>query len=284
MDGDRTSLVAVPIPGGEPRGEARIPYTGCPLCQNSEIPFLLEADCTTHPLYHRQLPPTIRWHRCVACDHVFTNGYFTAAAAELVFGDTNAAQRVGVDMEGQRWISARMVAKVARHIHAGAWLDIGFGNGSLIFVADEFGYRASGIDLRRESVAALQSFGFEAHCMAIEELDKPGHYSVVSMADVLEHMPFPKKGLDAAHRLLRPGGALLVSMPNMDCTVWRTLNSQKVNPYWGEIEHYHNFGRRRLYALLQEHGFTAVEYGVSERYRACMEVIAVRGDPSAPEN
>lgn len=284
MNDDRTSPRAVLVHDSEPLAEARIPYTGCPLCQNSKIPFLLEADCTAHPLYHRQLPPTIRWHRCVACDHVFTNGYFTPAAAELVFGGTNAAQRVGVDMEGQRGISARMVAKVARHVDSGAWLDVGFGNGSLIFVADEFGYRASGIDLRRESVAALQSFGFEAHCMAIEELDKPGQYSVVSMADVLEHMPFPKKGLDAAHRLLRPGGALLVSMPNMDCTLWRTLDSQNANPYWGEIEHYHNFGHHRLYALLQEHGFAPIEYGVSERYRACMEVIAICGNHSTSEN
>jgi hypothetical protein len=49
-----------------------------------------------------------------------------------------------------------------------------------------------------------------------------------------------------------------------------------VNPYWGEIEHYHNFGRRRLYALLEEHGFEPARYGVSFRYRACMEVIARR--------
>jgi len=169
-----------------------------------------------------------------------------------------------------------MIARVARHISSGEWLDVGFGNGSLIFVADEFGYTASGIDLRHESVAALQHFGFEAYCTSVEQLDRPGQYSVVSMADVLEHMPFPKKGLDAAHRLLRPGGALLVSMPNMDSTLWRALDAQNTNPYWGEIEHYHNFGRSRLYALLQEHGFTPAEYGVSERYRACMEVVALR--------
>jgi 2-polyprenyl-3-methyl-5-hydroxy-6-metoxy-1,4-benzoquinol methylase len=36
------------------------------------------------------------------------------------------------------------------------------------------------------------------------------------MADVLEHMPFPKTGLAAAHRLRRPDGVLFLSMPNMD--------------------------------------------------------------------
>src|ERR1700730_13703978 len=58
--------------------------------------------------------------------------------------------------------------------------------------------------------------------------------------------------------------------------VWRLLHANRVNPYWAEIEHYHNFSRKRLYALLQEHGFEAVEYHVSERYRVCMEVIAIK--------
>jgi len=101
-----------------------------------------------------------------------------------------------------------------------------------------------------------------------------GRYSVISMADVLEHMPYPKAGLKAAHRLLRPGGVLFVSMPNMDSMVWRALDASGSNPYWGEIEHYHNFTRQRLYALLDEHGFSPVHYDISERYRCCMEVIA----------
>jgi len=96
------------------------------------------------------------------------------------------------------------------------------------------------------------------------------------MADVLEHMPFPKAGLTAAHRLLRPDGVLFLSMPNMDNMVWRRLHANGVSPYWGEIEHYHNFPRKRLYALLQQHGFRPVEYSVSERDRVCREVTAVK--------
>jgi 2-polyprenyl-3-methyl-5-hydroxy-6-metoxy-1,4-benzoquinol methylase len=115
----------------------------------------------------------------------------------------------------------------------------------------------------------------EAYCVPIEDMEGgAGRYSVISMADVLEHMPYPKAGLKAAHRLLRPGGVLFVSMPNMDSMVWRALDASGSNPYWGEIEHYHNFTRQRLYALLEEHGFSPVHYDISERYRCCMEVIA----------
>ena len=65
-------------------------------------------------------------------------------------------------------------------------------------------------------------------------------------------------------------------MPNMDAAAWRALDVARQNPYWAEIEHLHNFGRRRLHALLRAHGFEPVRYDVSQRYVACMEIVARR--------
>ena len=254
----------------------RIAFLACPLCDSEDIPPVLGADCSKHPLYQPSLPPVMNWHECRACGHVFTEGYFDAAAAAVIFAKTQPNQTVGYDMERQRPVSARMVERVARYAPNGTWLDVGFGNGSLLFAAEEWGYAPVGLDLRKHSVQAMKQLGFEAHCLPIEKLNHDERYSVVSMADVLEHMPFPKAGLVAARWLLRPGGVLFLSMPNMENMVWRLLHANKVNPYWGEIEHYHNFTRKRLYALLEEHGFQPVDYHVSERYRVCMEVIAVK--------
>ena len=160
------------------------------------------------------------------------------------------------------------------HADDGLWADVGFGNGALLMTAHEFGFRPLGCDLRAANVDALKATGIEAVMSDITTLELPEPAAVISMADVLEHMPFPKQGLAAAHERLRPGGVLLISMPNSDSLLWRMLNGASANPYWGEIEHYHNFGRKRLDALLREMGFEPVRYGVSERYRACMEVIA----------
>jgi hypothetical protein len=65
-------------------------------------------------------------------------------------------------------------------------------------------------------------------------------------------------------------------MPNFDCMAWRLMDLSNTNPYWGELEHFHNFSRARLLSLLKEMGFEAVHYGISHRYRGCMEVIAKR--------
>ncbi|NJO53513.1 MAG: class I SAM-dependent methyltransferase [Bacteroidales bacterium] len=219
----------------------------------------------------------MRWMLCQHCGHVFTDGYFTAEACAIIFAKTHDNQQPGFDFERQRHVSARMVSRVAKIVGEGGWLDVGFGNGSLLFTAQEWGYAAVGLDLRPTSVDTIRQFGVEAHCVDLAEFDPGRQFSVISMADVLEHMPYPLTALRAARQLIAPGGALFLSMPSFNCPAWRFLDALQANPYWGELEHYHNFSRTRLYALLREAGFSPVSYDVSERYRVCMEVIAMPG-------
>jgi 2-polyprenyl-3-methyl-5-hydroxy-6-metoxy-1,4-benzoquinol methylase len=169
-----------------------------------------------------------------------------------------------------------MVEKVLPFASEGSWLDVGYGNGSLLFTAQEYGFKPIGIDLRIDSVNALKSIGIDSYCEDLSNLSLPEKLSVISMMDVLEHIPYPKKSLLAANNLLKENGVLLVSMPNTENLLWKLLNDQNQNPYWGEMEHFHNFSRTRLYALLNEHGFEPVRYGISERYRVCMEVVSVK--------
>lgn len=253
----------------------RIRFDACPLCERRQTTQIRTADCSKHPLYHPIAPPKMIWMRCADCGHVFTDGYFSPEVSAVIFSKTHDTQRPGALFEQMRPASARIIERVIHHTEPkGRWLDVGFGNGALLFTAEEFGFEPVGIDLRPASVDALGRFGYEARCVDITDYDATGSFSVVSMADVLEHMPFPKRGLHAARRLLQPDGVLFVSMPNYDCAAWRLLDASNANPYWMELEHYHNFSRARLYQLLQKSGFDVLSYSVSERYRVCMEVIA----------
>lgn len=252
----------------------RIAYTACPLCEATTLKHETTGDCSRHALYKREISPRITWLRCEACGHVFTDGYFTPEAAALIFTGTQTNQRLGHDIEMQRMIAARMIEDVLPYASEGPWLDVGFGNGALLFTAQEFGFTPIGVDLRTENVDALAKLGIEAHQADLTALKLDQRCAVISLADVIEHMPFPKDGLKAVHNLLADDGVALISMPNSESMLWRRFNEAGVNPYWGELEHYHNFGRSRLYSLLREMGFAPVKYGVSERYRACMQVIA----------
>lgn len=261
----------------------RIAYDACPLCASPDFSPLRAGDCSHHALYRQSagktgathpLTPLMHWCACRACGHVFTDGYFTPEAFERLTQVVNPGQIVGADFERQRMVAARMIEKVLPFAAEGAWLDVGFGNGALLMTAQEYGFEAVGCDLRPAAVAALQTAGIEAHVSDIAQLTLSRPCQVISMADVLEHMPYPKTGLVAARARLADGGVLLLSMPNSDAPAWRLLDRINANPYWGEIEHYHNFGRARLYRLLGEMGFMPLRYGISERYRVCMEVIA----------
>ena len=252
-------------------------YENCPLCGGDQIVDHRVGNCSKHALYKSILSPEILWKKCATCQHIFRNGYYTEEMCQVVFGSTHDNQKVGYDIEQQRVISSRMVEKILPFQSTGIWLDVGFGNGSLLFTAQEYGFVPTGIDLRAANVEAIKALGIAAFCQDIKLLKLESRCSVISMADVLEHMPYPKDGLKAAYDLLEDGGILFLSMPNFENVLWQLMDAANVNPYWGELEHYHNFSRSRLYSLLREFGFKPLRYGISERYRACMEVLAIKG-------
>lgn len=252
----------------------RVLFDSCPLCECSVLTDSIRADCSKHPLYHQSISRVMHWKQCTGCLHFFTEGYFTDDVCKLIFSKTNVNQQVGFELEKQRGVSSRMIEKVLPYAAQGNWLDVGFGNGSLLFTAQEYGFDPIGVDLRVDNVEKLSSFGIQSYCEDLSKLSLNFKCSVVSMADVLEHMPYPKIGLLAAHNLIADDGVIFISMPNMENFIWKILDQSNANPYWGEIEHYHNFSRSRLFALLRETGFEPVKYGISERYRVCMEVIA----------
>jgi SAM-dependent methyltransferase len=256
--------------------DARILYEHCPLCEHTSIDVIKNAPCAGHPLYHVDIPPLMTWMKCAKCAHVFTNGYFTDEACKLIFSKTHDNQSIGQKLEVNRAVSARMIEKVLPYQSSGMWMDIGVGNGSLLFTAEEYGFEVVGVDLRSSTIDTLRTFGFVGHCIDFQQFDKPGAFNVISMADVLEHMPFPVQALKHVHSLLADGGVTLISLPNSENLLWRLLDKNNTNPYWGEIEHYHNFSRTRLFQLLSDTGFQPLRYGISERYRVCMEVLAVK--------
>ncbi len=69
---------------------------------------------------------------------------------------------------------------------------------------------------------------------------------------------------------------LVVSTADLASSGWKGLDAEKRNPYWMDLERYHNFSRERLTAVLQESGFEIVDFATPSRARAQMEFYAVR--------
>jgi protein O-GlcNAc transferase len=258
----------------------RVRYECCPLCGSPDLSVLRDQDWTWRWDYNRRLHPVIRWMSCPSCHHQFTWGHHTEEALDVLFTHAQAGQTAqgmtGADIEAARLVWAKVVDAVTPHCSNGNWLDVGAGSGMLAAVADECGFNVVTMEARAQVAAALHARGLQVLAQDVTELKdgQPGRFDVISMCDVLEHVPFPLAALDAVVHALRDGGALFISCPNTDSLAWRTLDGEGVNPYWAEIEHYHNFSFRRLRTLLLQYGLVPVSCSISNRYRVCMDVVA----------
>jgi SAM-dependent methyltransferase len=252
----------------------RIIYKACPLCESAALSKWIVADCSWHPLYIQSIAPSIQWMKCEQCHHVFTQGYFTPAIEQQLTSVQIPGQIPGENSELAQHVWAPTVGKVAALKYPGSWLDVGFGNGALLEVAQEWGFTVTGIDTRLSLVDQMNQRGVPALHDSFLDASFNGTFDVISLCDVLEHVPFPKKALNYAWSLLNDDGLLVVSMPNMGSHAWKDSEQQLTNPYWGELEHYHNFTRIRLVSLLEECGFSFVSYDIPSRWRLSMEIVA----------
>ncbi|MEK7367247.1 MAG: glycosyltransferase, partial [candidate division NC10 bacterium] len=93
-------------------------------------------------------------------------------------------------------------------------LDIGAGSGLFVRMAREAGWEAEGTELSTESRAwARARHGITLHDPEAD-LVPAGAYDVVSLVNVLDQAPDPAALLRAARAALRPGGRLLLRVPN----------------------------------------------------------------------
>ncbi|HTP97689.1 MAG TPA: class I SAM-dependent methyltransferase [Casimicrobiaceae bacterium] len=261
-------------------------YPGCPLCGGTSV-HIGTGDCHRHRLWHEPLPRFIDWMRCESCGHVHTRHYWTDAGLRELFGRAHANQVAGGNLEQRRQLWKPVIAQAVQALggyastfsgrHAApVWLDVGCGNGLVLMLASEFGFDAVGVDRRQQAVDALASLGYRVIQAGFLDvaMDRPA--AVISMLDVLEHMPWPARALSHARTLLPVGGCLVLSLPNMESSSWKQLDADNANPYWIEIEHHHNFSFTRLSRLLAEHGFEIALFDIPSRYVASMELYAVR--------
>ncbi len=90
-----------------------------------------------------------------------------------------------------------------------------------------------------------------------------GSIDVLTMFDVIEHVPDPLGDLRKASDLVAPGGLLVVSTPNIDGLFPRiSLRFAKTLDYWPHPEppyHLYQFSVITLAAMLQKAGFELIE-------------------------
>lgn len=95
-------------------------------------------------------------------------------------------------------------------------LDAGAGRGRFVASALAAGYRAHGVEPSRRGALAAEAAGVPVERASIEAAAvKPGSFDAVTLWHVLEHLDDPGAALRQIAGWLRPGGILLVGVPNL---------------------------------------------------------------------
>ncbi|MGW1174655.1 class I SAM-dependent methyltransferase [Kitasatospora sp. NPDC002543] len=232
----------------------------CPWCGSGRLRVRLR---TTDLLQHK--PGRFVLDECQDCAHVFQNPRLTGEGLEFYyrdFYDGLGEQRLG-GVFGTRTAAYRDRARSVAPFAAapGSWLDVGTGHGHFCETAREvFPDTAfDGLDLS-EGAELAQRNGRLAHGFrgSLPDL-APGladRYEVVSMFHYLEHSTDPVRELAAARQVLRPGGLLLIEVPDPQSRYARLLGRWWLP--WLQPQHLHLMPAANLRRRLGELGFTVV--------------------------
>ena len=139
----------------------------------------------------------------------------------------------------------------------GRLLDVGAGRGRFVAQAREAGWYAHGIEPSRRGIAAARAIGIELVEGTIDDVDvPPGSLDAATLWHVLEHVDDPGAALERIAGWLRPGGVLLVGVPNL-ASVQAVIGAAR----WYHLDvprHRTHFTVQGLEALLRAHGLEPV--------------------------
>lgn len=202
---------------------------------------------------------------CARCGLVYVNPRLGAEAIVAHYnGDESSRIRYYLDAEpADRRSFGEVLDRAERLLgRKGDLLDVGTNVGTCLALARERGWRPRGVELNAHAAR---------HCREERGLDvvtgtlddepfAPESFDAILMGDVIEHLPDPRASLRQVAALLRPGGALLVSTP--DITRWAARLLQ-VKP----LEHLYYFTPATMTDALGQAGLDVVEIVPFDRHK-----------------
>ena len=171
--------------------------------------------------------------------------------------------------------------RVERHVRPGALLDIGSGAGRFVHHMALHGWEATGIDFSPAAQALASRNGHGPDhcngngngngdgngnrargasrflCGSLDDHDfQPGSLDLITLWQVLEHIGEPRPLLKRCHEILRPGGLLVASVPNIE-----GLSSRLTGERWWGLDvprHLLHYAPDTLRRGLEQAGFRVV--------------------------
>ena len=203
----------------------------------------------------------IRFCACPDCGLVYMNPRLTEPAIarfyDKVYGTPGA--HAGFESTQERR-AAYLLDRAARLLATGAGqpaiLDIGCGAGQILGAAQTRGWQVYGSELSVVAAArASERLGVPIHVGDFRAMDiPPASLDVVTILEVVEHLRAPMDFLRAGVALLKPGGVLVLEIPNIASLEYYVARLLRQRWRGFIIEHLYYFTPAFMRRLLPELG------------------------------
>lgn len=234
-----------------------INYTHCPACNATSIePVLAVKDQTVSQ-------QVFDIWQCQACTLRFTQGIPGESAigkyyqSETYISHTNTnkglVNRLYHIVRGFTLKSKRKLVQSTSGRNTGQLLDVGAGVGVFAGFMQQSGWQVIGL----EPDPATRQRAQELHQVSLHDTSRlfqlPAEsYDVITLWHVLEHVHRLQEYLAQLKKLLKPGGVLLVAVPN-----YTSYDAAYYGEYWAAYDvprHLYHFSPASMQMLLQQHG------------------------------
>jgi 2-polyprenyl-3-methyl-5-hydroxy-6-metoxy-1,4-benzoquinol methylase len=207
---------------------------------------------------------------CKKCGHVFSS-YIQKQNYDGYFGDEDRA-----DIDNFWWKDAheRMYEDFCEKFICrknGRLLDVGCGLGYFVKKISEFkSWYVEGCEISKVAVDyAHNKLGLDnVHLGKAEELDfSPKYFDVITMWDVIEHIPDPDPILKYLNKILKDDGYLFIHTPNINIQLPKARikkffqSKRKVGIHYLEArDHINIYSSRTIKKVLQNNGFDKIDF------------------------
>lgn len=210
---------------------------------------------------------SVAFVRCTGCGTVYKS--FEAAgllAADFYEAGYFQGRRSGREHRFERRVRKAMgeIADALEHVRAASVLDVGCSLGYVMEAGQRLGLEAAGVDVSRHAVEACAARGLVAKVGTTDALPfDAAAFDVVVMKHVLEHTPTPARALEEVRRVLRPGGAVVIAVP--DVGYWKGDRQRRTYRYYRPddlgAQHYVYYSESSLAQRLARSGFEVLARG-----------------------
>ncbi|HEX2647319.1 MAG TPA: class I SAM-dependent methyltransferase [Candidatus Dormibacteraeota bacterium] len=180
--------------------------------------------------------------------------YYQGAQGSIGFQDYASLE------PARRKMFARHLARIESVVRVGKILDVGCANGDFLKVARDRGWQVFGAD-PSAARADVEAAGIPlVGNTVLDAAVKVGSLDAVTFWDVLEHVADPVANLARARALLKPGGVVVLTVPDSANLVAR-VSGRRWFGYKTAGEHLQFYTDRSLRAAFEKAGLA-----VSERH------------------